>query len=244
MTHKEMINKYNLELVEGGMKATGKISSSAMKMLKAAKPELMIILEEMETKKRAVVAEREAEKKATIAAQKSSRQWALVKSGHYLMDCHVEYVVLLTDAEKTKYRADFAKNNLYKLAIDDQPTDLAPIEKKSTVIKTIQDRKGDGYLGYGESVVWLITDEEKNMLLKEIKQHIEKIAKEKAAKQKKEAVKLEIFQNQAQETGKPVVMYSYITSECMNGGHDCSFDSATVYMLPDGTQKTTYTCCH
>lgn len=244
MTHKEMINKYNLELVEGGLKATGKISSSAMKILKAAKPELIIILKEMEAERRAAVAKRKAEIKAEISAQKKTRRWALVNSGSYLIDCHIEYVVEMTVKEKSRYRADFAKNNLYKLAIDDQQIDLEKIKKESQRIKEIQSGRPNGYLGYGESAVWLISETEKTEILNELKEK-ETVAKtEKEAKQKKKTEALEIFLNQAKETGEPVVMYSYITSECMNGGHDCSFDSATVYMLPDGTQKTTYTCCH
>ncbi|MCK4815587.1 hypothetical protein KA005_07450 [bacterium] len=204
----------------------------------------MIILQKAEDDKKIKAAERKTEIEREIRSQEKTRIWALVTSGSYLLDCHIEYVVPLTNEEKSKYRADFAKNNLYKLAIKDERTSLEKIKRESKIVQKIQDRKSNGYLAYGESVVWLITDAEKTDILIEKYRHAEKERKAKEAKAKEKSLKLSAYQEQAKNTGEPVVMYSYVTSECMNGGHDCSFDTATVYMLPSGTQKTTYTCCH
>lgn len=49
----------------------------------------------------------------------------------------------------------------------------------------------------------------------------------------------------ARETGKPVELCRYVTTKCMNGNDfDCSFDSAVEMAQPDGTAKTTYSCCY
>jgi len=50
---------------------------------------------------------------------------------------------------------------------------------------------------------------------------------------------------QALTTGKPAVMRQWTTDRCMNGNgeRECSFDSATEWAMPDGSRKTTYTCC-
>ena len=50
--------------------------------------------------------------------------------------------------------------------------------------------------------------------------------------------------DEAKKTQKPVVINSWITDECTRHSIDCSFDQATTYALPNGTTKTTYTCCH
>lgn len=50
---------------------------------------------------------------------------------------------------------------------------------------------------------------------------------------------------EAQQTGKPVAIETWVTDRCMNRNSDeCSFDNATTYILPSGTTKTTYRCCH
>lgn len=48
----------------------------------------------------------------------------------------------------------------------------------------------------------------------------------------------------AKTTGKPQVISTWMTSDCMNGSHDCSFDTAHKLVMPDGTIKTEYTCCY
>jgi hypothetical protein len=50
---------------------------------------------------------------------------------------------------------------------------------------------------------------------------------------------------EAQRTNKPVTLATWVTDHCMNHHDDeCSFDSAVKSVLPDGTTKTTYTCCY
>lgn len=49
---------------------------------------------------------------------------------------------------------------------------------------------------------------------------------------------------EAQTLGKPVALESWMTDRCMKRHRDCSFDSATRWVNPDGTEKVTYTCCY
>lgn len=50
---------------------------------------------------------------------------------------------------------------------------------------------------------------------------------------------------EARRTGDRVVLSRWTTDRCMNGnGSECSFDSATKFVLPDGTTKTIYGCCY
>jgi len=61
---------------------------------------------------------------------------------------------------------------------------------------------------------------------------------EQKAKAKEDAVA------EAARTGKRVALRRWVTDRCHNGNdHDCSFDNATEWVLPDGTTKITYTCC-
>lgn len=49
----------------------------------------------------------------------------------------------------------------------------------------------------------------------------------------------------AKTTGKPQVISSWVTQDCMNGNkRECSFDAAHKLAMPDGTTKIEYTCCY
>jgi hypothetical protein len=62
-----------------------------------------------------------------------------------------------------------------------------------------------------------------------------------AAEQAELAAKLA----EAKTTGKPVALARWTTDRCMCGhGNECSCDSATEWLSPDGSRKTTYTCCY
>jgi len=50
---------------------------------------------------------------------------------------------------------------------------------------------------------------------------------------------------EARTTGKPVLLERWTTDRCMNGHSDeCSFDTASRCVMPDGTTKISYTCCY
>lgn len=245
MTNQEMIRKYRLELVSGGIQAHGKLTEKAIAELKAAKPELLEILKKAEQDKIALKAEAAAKKKQEIARQKPLRKLALVISGHYLMDCNIQYVVPLTAEDKTKYCADFAKNTLYHTAWETETITVQnPAKNESETIKKIQGKKADGYLSYGESVVWLISEDEKQLILTDIKKEKEISDGIKVAKKEKKQAQLSALQAEAERTGLPVVINSYITDQCTRNSEDCSFDQATVYIRADGSTYTTYVCCH
>ena len=68
-------------------------------------------------------------------------------------------------------------------------------------------------------------------------------AEMKAEEERENARVAECFRKAA-ETGERVAIRKWTTTRCMNGNDDeCSFDNATEWALPDGTAKTTYTCC-
>ena len=70
-----------------------------------------------------------------------------------------------------------------------------------------------------------------------------KADKDRAEKQAAEAERESKF-SQARESGKPVLLRSWVTARCMNRNDDeCSFDRAGEYAMPDGSVKTSYTCC-
>jgi len=49
----------------------------------------------------------------------------------------------------------------------------------------------------------------------------------------------------ARETGERQELGRWTTDCCMNRHSDeCSFDNATAWAMPDGTEKTTYACCY
>lgn len=65
-----------------------------------------------------------------------------------------------------------------------------------------------------------------------------------STRQKNESLRAEAFRV-ARETGKRQVLLRWTTHRCMNGNSsECSFDSAVRWALPDGTERTTYTCCY
>ncbi|MFZ4396945.1 MAG: hypothetical protein ACOYOU_15125 [Kiritimatiellia bacterium] len=65
-----------------------------------------------------------------------------------------------------------------------------------------------------------------------------------AEKAKKDAARVAAFAR-ARETGDRQELGSWTTDRCMNRHSDeCSFDIATAWAMPNGTEKTTYDCCY
>lgn len=70
------------------------------------------------------------------------------------------------------------------------------------------------------------------------------IAAERQAREEQERRDREAAFAKARETGERQPLRKWVTDRCMNGNDDdCSFDSAVEWAMPDGTAKTTYTCC-
>lgn len=66
----------------------------------------------------------------------------------------------------------------------------------------------------------------------------------KNVKREAAAAHVEECKRRARETGERVKIESWVTNRCHNGNDDqCSFDNAVRWAMPDGTEKTTYTCC-
>ena len=61
----------------------------------------------------------------------------------------------------------------------------------------------------------------------------------------KDAEPYEVVAERARTTGEKQLYRSWMTGGCRNGNSDqCSFDSASEYVLPDGSTMTTYQCCY
>jgi hypothetical protein len=62
--------------------------------------------------------------------------------------------------------------------------------------------------------------------------------------QKAEVDRIAALQVEAQRTGKPQVINSWVTEDCTRRNVDCSFDRAVQTIDGNGNRKTTYTCCY
>lgn len=71
----------------------------------------------------------------------------------------------------------------------------------------------------------------------------EKEEKEAEVKAKRKAKEEEVARK-ARITGVKQPLRKWTTNECMNRSIDCSFDAACEYIMPDGSRKTEYSCCH
>lgn len=81
--------------------------------------------------------------------------------------------------------------------------------------------------------------------LVEAKTAADKITNEEKAAQEGKAAAIRAAQLlEARSTGQPVVIAKWVTDRCMSRQCDCSFDKATRFLMPDGTEKTTYICCY
>jgi len=173
------------------------------------------------------------------AAQPKYRM--LITSGHYYMDSSIASVCAVPD--QSDY-ADWIRGRVVMGLIDSKPIDIKRNDSP-TAFKIIETRKSSGLMyGSGESSMWEITPEEEAQILSEC------ISAETARNNKDQDIeKAEIDRvaeivETAIATGTRQVVSSWITEDCMNGGHECSFDQATRWAMPDGTTKITYTCCH
>lgn len=71
----------------------------------------------------------------------------------------------------------------------------------------------------------------------------EKEKKEEGGKAERKAKEEEVARS-ARITGVKQPLRTWITGECMNRSIDCSFDRACEYIMPDGSRKIEYVCCH
>ncbi len=76
-----------------------------------------------------------------------------------------------------------------------------------------------------------------------IAEHEAQHAAKSQAQVEAEAAKAALIE-QARATGQRVVVTTWLTNGCRRGAQDCSFDAATKYVLPDGSEQIEYRCCH
>lgn len=165
----------------------------------------------------------------------------LVTSGGYYMDSSIASVCM--DPDQDKY-ADWAKGKMVMGLIDSESIKIER-EDSPTALKIIETRKSSGLMyGSGESAMWEITPEEETQILAECKAAEDARNNKEAAVEKAEIDRVAKIIDTAVATGTKQVLASWVTEDCMNGGHECSFDQATRWAMPDGTTKITYTCCH
>ena len=49
----------------------------------------------------------------------------------------------------------------------------------------------------------------------------------------------------ARESGEPILLESWLTTRCMNHHEkECSFDRASRFVNPDGSETISYSCCY
>ncbi len=163
----------------------------------------------------------------------------LVKSGSYFIDTHIhERVCLIQDQSKF---SEWARGRMVMSVGNDRKINA----KKSKTVQAIIKSESSGMkFAYGESRMWIITEEQNQTIKDEIRAENKRLDMiEDQAKKAKQAT-IDEAQAQAKKTGAPVILNTWTTDRCYNGGHDCSFDHATKYINPDGSTSTTFSCCH
>lgn len=104
-------------------------------------------------------------------------------------------------------------------------------------------RKGDGSLSGCNNTIWLITEDqtEKYIALNQDRLDASNAAKKVAEVASTKAVAAIYFT--AKTTGKPQVLRTYQSTDCLDNLPDCSFDNVTIWAMPDGTEKQTHNHC-
>lgn len=163
-------------------------------------------------------------------------QLVLLLSGSYLTDAEIAI-------DNGHYDGTKEELNVRSLKIVDRFAGYG-LGKMTPTIKMVSDREGYG-CGWGEtSNLYPITEDEAKKIRSEIKglETAKKNKKIEAAKN--EDQKIANLIAEAKKTGKPQVVRTWMTSECMNNSYDCSFDVATETIDENGKRKVTYNCCH
>ena len=105
----------------------------------------------------------------------------------------------------------------------------------------------DGMDSHGCGIVYIkrdVVDDARKRAAERKRRDDEARAEQEANRKAEEARREECFRK-ARESGERVRIDGWITDRCHNGNDgDCSFDQATRWAMPDGTEKITYTCCY
>lgn len=188
-------------------------------------------------------AERLKERQERLDLEASLQKYRmLIKSGHYYTDEHIDTVCLQPDSEQIKY-AEWLRGNAVMTSIDSKG--VAVKINDSPTAQTITSTKPSRFhYGSSESAMWVITPDQEFAIVSECiaaknDRDSKKMAAEAAEKDRRAAIFAE-----AAATGKKQVLDSWVTDECTENLSECSFDAATLWALPDGTTKTTYSHCH
>ena len=253
MSIEEMIRKYEITLVvrEGQeMLRVGKPpkSEKIIEEIKAKKPAIIEELKVQNAEKERIRAARMAE-----AQERMEREKAEYIATSDLRRCLVEFqdewgriehsiqTMLFTDKSAVWNDGEmYASQARFGLA---NKIILAYVTETMKAVA----QQGDG-IRYGlGGVAWEITPEQEAQILAEqipAKEEAERKAREeaeaKAAQEaeKKAAEEAELAQKyaQARETGKPVIIRTYMVP-CSDPREECNVDNVVEYAMPDGTVK-------
>jgi hypothetical protein len=161
--------------------------------------------------------------------------WAIVFSGRYLVDAHLLRVI-------NTGRTDKNGQEIYETTQFCESFDIRKLRNTDLFDRLTE--TSVGAYQREESMIFTISDDEKSEIENELKK-IEN-AKIEAVRIEREAeeTRTEAAKQKAAETGKKVILNTGTTGRCMNGGYECSMDTWTTYVHPDGKIDTKYTCCH
>lgn len=237
MTTTELIERYKIQdgHRRGGPKGSlfvpeiKKLSTGQVAEIKANKAAIAAEFERREAERE----QREAEaRQKAIEDQRPLRKLAVVRSGSYLLDLELCYVVPLSDDEKAQYAEWVKQANPHKTALDREPVDLKAINKSATV-QFLTARKRDGILCYGESALWLVTEEQAAELRREVAERNAAATKAEQERQTAVAKGRSDAIEKAKRTGEPVVIETWM-EECSDPHEECSTDVVNRVATPDG----------
>ncbi len=168
----------------------------------------------------------------------------LEMSGHYLCDQYIRTIGVLPAEEQDKYSHDYRgrvattlrRDTAHKIDMRDSAT--------ATAIAHDHGRPGVEYTYASvESRLIVLSDVEADTILAE---YVAAQTAQQACRDERtaeQARRIEDIFARARATGQPQVIATWVTSQCMAGLDDCSFDAATRLAMPDGTDKTMYDHC-
>ena len=244
MTAQEMIKKFKLELAERdgikGFKMNVKPTLLQIEELKAAKPEIMIELEKIETERKAINIAKQLEREANSALLRA--EYIATKN---LQRCLIKYddwdnMTVKWSIQTLDITPERAFQPNYNI---NECISLQEITPKMELFQAI---KFDKEYGMG-GIVWEITPEQELQIIEEQKiavieakkiSDIKNIESEKIAINKKaeKEAKIKAIYESARLTNEKQLLSKW-SDDCDDPREQCDIDIVYEYAMPNGTVK-------